>query len=198
MMTVRQIDKLWDSGAHSQLFRQMISGRPEASPKLHPNLNGPIPAAAMALLRLDELTQSHAPIYRKLLLTILNAQEADGGWGDPLITAVCLRALMAGRGQGQAIDMGLTYLARLQKSSGLWPRGPIQRLAEDPLASALILIHLGSDERFRKAVNFGAAVRWFENNQTLLDPETAKIWEHASVRCHGRRMMMAEPVLNWS
>src|SRR5450432_3326604 len=108
MMTVRHIEKLWNAKAYQRLLREMLAGRPEASLRVEAELadSGVLPAAAMALLRLDELAQSHVPLYSKLLKIILAAQEGDGGWGDPMSTALCLRALLGSRGQGVAIQHG--------------------------------------------------------------------------------------------
>src|SRR5262245_40674205 len=96
MVTVRQIEKLYKSQSWQALAGQMLAGRPEASLRLENALSGPIAAAAMVLIRLDELSQAHVPLYGSLLRSILSAQEEDGGWQDPLTTALCLRALMLG------------------------------------------------------------------------------------------------------
>ena len=60
------------------------------------------PSAAMALIRMDELMQSHVPLYRQLIRVLLSVQQADGSWGDPAATALCLRALLSGKGDGIA------------------------------------------------------------------------------------------------
>lgn len=199
MMTVRHIEKLWNSDAHGRLLKELLAGRPEASLRLEHELTGRLPAAAMALLRLDELAQSHVPLYAKLLKTILAAQQSDGGWNDPVTSAICLRALLAGRGQGIAIDRGLFYLAQLQKSEGIWPNVPIRRMPADPFVSAFILLQLGFDARFRQAVRFIDALNWFEANELTLDSETRRLWDHASVRCQMHRpISTSQPVLSWS
>ncbi len=80
MQTVRQIERLWTARHYQRLFRELIANRPEADFKfdLSPS---PIPAAAMGMIRLDELNQAHNPLYRKLLNTVITSQQSDGGWG---------------------------------------------------------------------------------------------------------------------
>jgi hypothetical protein len=110
-------------------------------------------------------------------------QESDGGWGDPILTALCLRALLGGRGGGEAIEQGLSYLAGLQKDEGIWPRIPFRRMPADALASAMVLYHLSHEQRFRDAVLFENAVRWFEDHSTQLDAPTRKLWFSVCLRC---------------
>src|SRR2546428_386722 len=92
------------------------------------------------------------PVYptshRRALLAAQNVN--DGGWGDPVVTALCVRALLCGRGNGPSIDFGLRYLANLQKTEGVWPAGPIRRLPADPAASAFVLFQLGDRPHFRR------------------------------------------------
>src|SRR4051794_25721441 len=94
MMTVRHIERLFSDQQHRRLYRELIAARPEANFALEPALGRVAPTAALALIRLDELTQGHTPLYRRLLNVVLTAQQADGGWGDLLTSAVCVRALL--------------------------------------------------------------------------------------------------------
>lgn len=198
MVTVRQIEKAWKSEAWAQLVREMLAGRPEASLRLESALTGSVAAAALVLIRLDELSQPHAPLYGKLVRAIIAAQDADGGWKDPLLTALCLRALMAGRGEGESINRGLKYLAQMQKSDGIWPAQPIKRLAADPFVSAFVLLMLGGEQRFQDAVRFAEAVDWFGANAVSLDGEAHRLWDHARVRCRVRRIAERQQVMSWS
>jgi hypothetical protein len=198
MMTVRHIERLWDSKSYGKLMRDLLVARPESGARLETELSRGIPAAAMALIRLDELCQSGAPLYNRLLRTILNDQHADGGWGDPMSTALCLRALLCGQGNGSAIDRGLQYLANLQRPEGIWPAGPIRRMPADPYASAFILLQLGQYAQFRSAVRFFDGSDWFEQHQSELNPETMKLWERARVRC-GRKISASQAQVHlWS
>lgn len=198
MVTVRHIEKLWKAGDYSRLVGEMLAGRLEQSLRLENALAGPVSAAAVVLIRLDELNQPHVPLYSRLVRVILEAQDPDGGWKDPLTTAVCLRALMAGRGAGESIDRGLKYLAQLQKTEGAWPSEPIRRMTADPFVSAFILLMLGGEERFRSAVRFTQAIDWFGANSAALDGEAHRLWDHASVRCRIRRIRGPQQVMSWS
>ena len=53
-----------------------------------------LPAAALAMIRMDELSQSANPLYQQLLRTLLNRQDEDGGWSDPMTTALALKGSM--------------------------------------------------------------------------------------------------------
>ena len=68
-------------------------------------------AGLRGMISLDELEQAHNPLSRKLLNVLLVGQERDGGWGDPLTTALYLRALLCGQGQGEAVQRALAYVS---------------------------------------------------------------------------------------
>jgi len=176
MITVRQIERLWNDRQHERILSICLEMRAEDSPRLRLALSGSPAAAAAAIIRLDELNQGHAPLYTKMLRALLAAQQADGGWGDPLTTALCIRALACGNGAGLAIDRGLAYLAAMQKTDGTWPDGPIRRMTGDPFVSAFILRQLSRDERFARAVRLDDALRWFEAHEPSLDDQTASLW----------------------
>lgn len=182
MMTVRHIEKLWDEKCHVRLCEELLSSRPERDVRLARRLTLAPAVAALAIIRLDELSQRHVPLYGKLVRRMLSFQEEDGGWADPLTTALCLRALLCGRGDGEAIDRGLTYLANLQKSEGLWPAVPIRRLPADAYVSVFILFQLSNHTRFRDKVRYDDAIAWFEANSASLETETAKLWCLISLR----------------
>src|SRR5438093_803532 len=115
MITLRHIERLWDGRSYDTLIGELLAARAEDSPRLRTLLSGSLPAAALGLIRLDELNQAHAPIAPKFIRRILASQNADGGWDDPLLTALCIRALQTARGQGAAIDRAIAYLADMQK-----------------------------------------------------------------------------------
>jgi hypothetical protein len=184
MVTVRQMDRDWESRRYEKLLVNLTAARPEEGFAFDPANGRAVPAAAMAVVRLDELNQAHVPLYGRLVRALLAAQSAaDGGWGDPSVTALCLRALTAGRGNGLAIERGLDYLAGLQKADGLWPAGPIRRMAADPASSAFILYQLGDKPAFRGAVRFEEAMEWFESRGKRLDRDTRAWWELARMKC---------------
>ena len=197
MTTVRQIERQWKAKEYQQLFADLTAPRPEGTLRLGIDTSLAAPAAAIALIRLDELNQAHVSLYSTMLRTILAAQEFDGGWGDPVTTALGLRALLCSGGHGLAVDRALTYLAQLQKTDGLWPNIPIRRMPADPYVSALILFELRDYPRFREAVRFDDAVRWFVQHETELEPDCRKLWDRVRVRL-GRLAPAARPVLLWS
>lgn len=191
MMTVRQIERYWESKAYGRLFTELLSARPEGSLRLGVNRTSAVPAAALSVIRLDELSQSHVRLYPQLLKTILSAQEADGGWGDLVTTALCLRALFCGNGNGPSIDRGLAYIAGLQKVEGIWPHIPIRRMPADPYVSALLLYQLADQARFRAAVRLDDAAQWFSLHEPSLDAETRNLWNRVRTRCRLHPMEMA-------
>jgi hypothetical protein len=188
MITVRQIERFWQEGAWQRIVRLCLETRPEESPRLSLALGREVSAAALAFIRLDELSQTHAPFCSRMLRAILAAQEADGGWGDPLTTALCLKALMCSHGSGEAIERGLGYLANLQKTEGIWPKIPVRRLSADAFVSAFILFKLADDPRFQQAVGLDSALGWFQQHQNELDLETARLWKTISLRAAGRKL----------
>lgn len=184
MVTVRQMQRDWDARRYAKLLGSLTAARPEESFTFDAAAGRAIPSAAMTLIRLDELNQSHVPLYGRLVRAVLAAQSAaDGGWDDPAVTALCLRALMAGRGHGLTVERGLEYLAALQKPDGLWPAGPIRRMAADPCTSAFILYELGDKPAFRGAVQFDDAVDWFESRAKRLERDARDWWELARTKC---------------
>ena len=183
MMTVRQIERLWGSNNYDRLFHELLTARPEAALRLGVDTTRPVCAAALGVIRLDELSQSHAPICSKLIRSIIAAQQEDGGWGDLVTTALCLRALLANGGNGVAIQGGLEYLVNLQKPEGIWPNIPIRRMPADPYVSALILFELAGQPGVASVVRLDDAVTWFENNQEILDLETRQLWSRAKLKC---------------
>jgi hypothetical protein len=191
MITVRQIERYWNNRQYDRLFNALVENRPEASFPFDLTEARSIPAAAIALIRLDELSQNHVPLYGRLVRALLASQNVnDGGWGDGVVTALCLRALMAGRGTGASVDFGLRYLADLQKAEGAWPGGPLRRLPADPAASAFVLFQLGDRAEFQAAVRFDEALAWFETHASSLDADARRWWESARLRC---RVRLAAP-----
>ncbi|HZL38465.1 MAG TPA: hypothetical protein VFC78_24350 [Tepidisphaeraceae bacterium] len=182
MITVRQIERHWQLRSYKRLAEELIAARTEASFELEV-ADRPSFAAALALIRLDELCQSHLPLYGKLVRAVLSAQDRDGGWADPVCTALCLRALLLGNGDGESITRGFTYLANLQKEEGAWPAGPLRRMPADPVGSAFILYQLADSPRFREAVRLGDAIAWFDANAAVQGNACRRLWEWVSLRC---------------
>jgi hypothetical protein len=196
MITIRHIERLFSDHQHRRLYRELISGRPEATFALEPVLARVVPIAALGIIRLDELSQSASALYRRLLNVVLTAQQSDGGWGEPMVTAVCIRALLCGGGDGSAVLRGLAYLANLQQPKGSWPREPLRRMPSDAFASAFILMQLGDRKPFRRAVRFDDAIAWFAEGETArqFDSETRRLWSHAALRCRAGAYRPAAPL----
>jgi hypothetical protein len=197
MMTVRQIERLWDAKHLRQLVGELLRGRPEASERAEAELTRVAPAAAMGLVRLEELTQASVPLHERLLQIVLRSQEADGGWGDAMATAVCLRALLCGCGDGLAIERGLEYLAELQRPDGLWPMVPLRRMPGDAYVTAFVLIQLGAEPRFRHSVRLTDAAQWLDQNGREMDADARRLWTHARFRCRVPSAIRG-PVVAWS
>jgi hypothetical protein len=202
MITIRQIERAWNDRTYEKLFRWLVATRPESTFRFEQEQGRAIPAAAMSVIRLDELSQSYVPLYAKLVRAVIAGQESDGGWGDPMTTALCVRALLCGSGDGVAVERGLQYLANLQKAEGAWPAVPLRRMPADGYVSAFILYELGDNPRFRDAVQFDAALKWFEQNESMLNFDARRLWDRAKLRCRAgsaeRRAREVEPVLAWS
>src|SRR5580704_16340268 len=125
MVTVRQIEKLWNARKYEQLLAGLLANRVEAALADELKSAGSLAAAAMGMIRLDELNQTHVPLFGKFLRAVLAAQHSDGGWIEIAPTALCLRALMIDMGQGESISRGLAWLGQLQQPAGIWPRVPL-------------------------------------------------------------------------
>jgi hypothetical protein len=194
MITIHHIERLFSEQQHRRLYRELIAARPEADFALEATLGRAVPTAALGLIRLDELALAHIGIYRRLLNVVLTAQQPDGGWGDLLTTAVCIRALLCGGGEGNAVRRGLDYLAAMQKAEGAWPIEPIRRMPADGFTTAFVLMQLGEREPFRAAVRFGDAVDWFAAHHAELDAHSRRMWDRAAIKCRtgiGRLFMSA-------
>jgi hypothetical protein len=182
MITVRQLERFWQEKAFDRMSRLCIEMRPESSVRLAIETSRAVPAAALAVIRLDELSQSHAPFCGKMIRTILAGQEADGGWGDVITTALCLRALACNSGQGPAIDRGFDYLRSLQKDDGSFPKVPLRRMPGDAFTTALVAYYLIDDPRAAGALDLDAALAYLELTETELDSETIRVWRCLSLR----------------
>ena len=182
MITVRQIERLWSTRSYRKLSEELAAARAEGGFSIEAT-DRPCFVAALSMVRLDELSQSHLPFYAKLLQAVLAAQDADGGWQDPACTAMCLRALLLGHGDGAAIERGFEYLARLQKDEGAWPIGPIRRMPAEASATLFILYELGDVPRFRQAVRFSDALGWFSAQLKSLGRACQEQWEWVGLKC---------------
>jgi hypothetical protein len=198
MLTTRYIEKLWDGRQYQRILEELIAPRVE-SPAVEELRQSPTAsAAALALIRLDELHQVHASLCPRLIRSLVALQEADGGWGDVAVTALCVRALSLQNGRGVAIERGVAYLAALQQPGGIWPKIPIRRMPADALVSAFVLLQLGDHGEFRDGVDFDAAFGWFESHRWTLDPAAQALWDHARLRVPALSTTRAPAETSWS
>jgi hypothetical protein len=183
MMTVKRIERAWNAKTYHRLFEDLTACRPEVVLESQSEQGWAIPAAAMAIIWLDEQSQAYAPVASMLIRHLISTQQPDGSWGDIPTTAVVLRALLCNHGDGIAIQRALGFLAATQRASGIWPAIPHYRLPDDPQASAMLLSQLGEHASFQAAVRIGDALGWFEQNAPALDRPTAEVWRRATRRC---------------
>jgi hypothetical protein len=198
MLTVRYIERLWDARRYDRLLQELIAPRVEAVAVDELTHNSVASAAALALVRLDELHSPHAPICSRLIRTLISVQKSDGGWGDVATTALCLRALSLQNGQGVVIGGGMGYLAALRQPAGIWPKLPIRRMPEDALVSAFTILQLGDNDLFRAAVRLEAAFAWFDSHRWILEPAALSLWDHARLRVPATSTTRAVAEASWS
>jgi hypothetical protein len=198
MLTTRYIEKLWDGRQYQRILDELMAPRLEQAAIEDLKQSPAAASAALALIRLEELHQVHAPLCPRLIRSLVALQEADGGWGDVAVTALCLRALSLQNGRGVAIERGMAYLAALQQTDGIWPKIPIRRMPADALVSAFVLFQLADHPEFRDAVDFGAAFGWFESHRWALDPAAKALWDHARLRLPALPTTRAPAETSWS
>lgn len=168
MLTIRQIERLWNAGDFARLARELLAGRAELSPRTLLDSSYRVPCAAMALIRIDEFAQNFHPLAGRLIKVLVSAQDPDGGWGDPATTALVLRALSTSRGHGLSVSRGLAFLGAMQKEDGLFPAVPLKRTAGDAHVTSLILLHLTHVPNGTAAINLPLAHAALAKHQPTL------------------------------
>lgn len=181
MTTTRQIERFWQAKDYARLLVQLLSGRSENFVRVRTDTEPRLATAALALVRLDEFNQSHTSVCGELVRTLLSAQEADGGWGDPMTTSLCVRALKTARGQGIAIERGLEALANLQKIDGSFPAEPLRRMPSDAFVTAFVLYEVGCDAQH---IRVDEALMWLDAHTGSLDDATRVLRDRLNIRCH--------------
>ncbi|HEX8341916.1 MAG TPA: hypothetical protein VF624_13500 [Tepidisphaeraceae bacterium] len=142
MLTLRQIERLWQLRAYPRLIDELCTGRAEAVGGIRQLVQGPLAAAALTVIRLSELCQGNHPRVAAMVRYICAGRNADGGFGSAVTTALCLRALAGDRGTGPVVDGALAHLAQLQREDGEWPREANNRFPGDPAVTAFVLLQL--------------------------------------------------------
>lgn len=197
MTTIRQIDRLWAGNDHRRMVSELTGGRPELT-AVAQRLLGPAAAAAVAVIRLDELGQSHQPIVAKLLRSLIGAQQPDGGWGDLAVTILALRALRCCDGNGHAVERAITHLSLCQREDGAWPDEPIRRLPADGLTTAFLLLNLAGDEAMMGKLNLQSAADWLTAHRDELEPVTRRLADRAAAKLSRAGMAELLCAVSWS
>lgn len=179
MTTTKRIERLWAAKDYARLLGELLAGRSEDQARVRTDTNLRLAAAAMALVRLDEFNQSHAPLCGELVRVLLAAQEADGGWADPMTTALCIRALRCGRGNGVAVERGLEALANLQKTDGSFPAEPLRRMPSDAFVTAFVFYEVAD----AGAIRVDEALLWLDVHSHTFDSPTRTLVDRLSIRC---------------
>lgn len=190
MTVVRQLERDWDARRYRRILADLLASRVESAllPRLSAGPTGAA-AAAIAIVRLDELDLPHVSLYSKLLCVLIAAQLPDGSWGDPAVTALCLRALLTCRGRGVAAEKALNHLAALQRADGSWPEAALRRLPGDAAATAFILLQLGDHPQFAAHCNIPTALTWLASSASLHDPVASRLAAAAQRRlAHAERL----------
>jgi hypothetical protein len=182
MTTVRQLERLWDDRQFARLASAICAGRSDIDPDLVPTFTDSVAAAALAVIRLDELGQTPHPLAGRLVRALLAAQLPDGGWGEVATSALAIRALRCGRGEGLGIARGVRWLAELQQDGGAWPAGPLRRLPPDAPTTAFLLLHLGADPLFNAVARVTDALAWLGRHQDQLPAAAGRTAQRVAVR----------------
>jgi len=171
MTTIRQINGLWSEGRTRQLVAELTRYRPDFPPTLIDALaSNPLAAAALAMIRLQELDQTLLATYDGLKRKLLDAQENDGSFGSIAVTVLACRALLTEASASESLRKGLEYLSLTQREDGGFPIDAPRRLPADLMNTALCIYHLSRDDRAKRALRFEAAGRWLADHRMDASP----------------------------
>jgi hypothetical protein len=199
MTTARRIERLWNAKDYVRLLGELLAGRAEDFTRVRTDTDARLATAALAVVRLDEFNQSYTPFFAALIRVLLAAQQADGGWGCPMTTALCVRALATGRGHGVAIERGLDALANLQKVDGSFPAEPLRRMPADAFVTAFVLYEVG-ELAIDGTLDIPHALAWLALREPSLDVDARLLWSRLSVKFrHATTLASAgEQTMAWS
>jgi len=169
MLSMKQLDRNWRSGAFEPLTRDLALNGLPVPMSLRVRLStSPEAATGLALRRASELIYGSTTLTRDMVVALLATQHVDGSWaGDALVTACVLAGLEAldpdhdlGRPAEHtrrtvAIERGFAALANQQADDGLFA-GRDDRSFADRLLSAAFVQYL-----LHRSRRFCGSVRWF-------------------------------------
>lgn len=174
MTTIRQINALLTTNQPAKLLRELSRFRADVTDTVLTEVENAegtgLAAVALAAIRLQEIDQTHTPMYASLIGRLLSSQSTDGTWHDgcPFVSAMAIRALLNWPETALAANRGIEAIARMQRDDGGFPRIGPRRLPGDALATAFILTHLGQFAAFADRVRLGAALHWLGQNRNEL------------------------------
>lgn len=181
MTTAKRIERLWNAKDYVRLSGELLAGRAEDFARVRTDTDPKLAASALAVVRLDEFNQSYTPFFASLIRVLLATQQPDGGWGNPMTTALCIRALSTGRGHGVAIERGLDALANLQKPDGSFPAEPLRRMPADGFVTAFVLYEVG-DLATDGSLDLSHALAWLALREPSLDHDARLLFSRLSVK----------------
>jgi len=196
MLRVDRIERHYHAGEHERLLRDVADNGLILPLPLRLRLaQGPVPAVALGLRRVAEVTYGPTPLTRDMTATLLREQRGDGAFDadadadspDPLATAAAIAALNQVIAEhpgerelvAQARDRALAALLGMQDDAGLFRSADDRDEPQRALVSAFILSLLAGDETFRATVRYSDLMSWFDERADLLERETAALYRLA-------------------
>lgn len=173
-----RIETLWMNGNLQQLARELAERRTEWSVRAVDQVPVVPGAPALGILTLLEIGVSRKdPLVQEMGAALAAGQNCDGGWGDPGITALVLRALSLAELEQACYSRGLAYLSLAQDRGGAWSH----RGERSHHETALVLTMLGDQPDFRSAVDVEQAIEWYQESR-FEEPEAVPSLFEASER----------------
>ena len=217
MLTNSKLTRLWNQSRYRALIREICDGRPEARLELDQRCGGPVAAAALGMLRLAELNQTHLPLASLLAERVLWSQNRDGSWGGPgdnvpLVTALAVRAIAAkpsravdvGRIAGVDLDRPAGEPKRLAASPEAWRAAVDRGLAHlastqaewqrDPFTTAFVLLQLGRQPGFLEMICVADVLAAEPTGGRKQEPDAATRWAWRNVHLRVGPALLAAKV----
>lgn len=195
MLTAEMIHRHFEAGDYEKLLREVAANGMEPPLPLRLRLSqGSVPAIALGLRRLVELTYGPTPASHDMLAALLARQRADGAFvaggdgPDPLATATAAAALgqvvadhpaAATEPVSAARERALAALGAMQGADGLFHCPEDRDQSQRGLVAAFIFSLLAHDERFRAAIRLAEPMTWFEEHREGLDGPTRTLYRLA-------------------